>query len=83
MAEAVGWERKFTSYSLRHGFATHLRNNNVDIALIKEALGHETETQTAVYLDDLDDKPLADEINRALNFDQHKKKKSYGRGKRF
>lgn len=81
MAEVVGWERKFTSYSLRHGFATHLRNNNVDIALIKEALGHETETQTAVYLDDLDDKPLADEINRALNFDQPKKKKSYGRGK--
>jgi integrase len=81
MAETVGLERKFTSYSLRHGFATHLRNNNFDIALIKEALGHETETQTAVYLDDLDDKPLADEINRALNFEQHKKRQKYRKGK--
>ncbi|MDR3680525.1 MAG: tyrosine-type recombinase/integrase [Flavipsychrobacter sp.] len=69
MAAAVGWERKFTSYSLRHSFATHLRNNGVNISIIKEALGHELERQTAVYLDELDDKPVADEINRALNFD--------------
>jgi site-specific recombinase XerC len=53
---------------IRHGFATHLRNNKVDISVIKEALGREDETQTAVYLDDLDDKIVADEINRALNF---------------
>lgn len=69
MAQAVGWERKFTSYSLRHSFATHLRNNNVSISIIKEALGHELERQTAVYLDELDDKQVADEIDRALNFD--------------
>lgn len=55
MAEAVDWERKFTSYSLRHGFATHLRNNGANISIIKEALGHEEESQTNVYLDDLDD----------------------------
>lgn len=67
MAEAVGWERKFTSYSLRHSFATHLRNNHVSIAIIKKALGHELERQTVVYLDELDDQPVADEIMRALN----------------
>lgn len=76
MAEAVGWQRKFTSYSLRHGFATHLRNNDVDITIIKEALGHELEKQTAVYLDDLDDQPVADEINRALNLETPKAKSS-------
>ena len=82
MAESVGWERKFTSYSLRHGFATHLRNNKVDIAVIKEALGHESETQTAVYLDDLDDKTIADEINKALTYPLPKPKvvKRKGRG---
>jgi len=68
MAQSVGWERKFTSYSLRHGFATHLRNNNVNISIIKEALGHDSESQTAIYLDDLDDKIVAAEINRALDF---------------
>ncbi|HVX01147.1 MAG TPA: tyrosine-type recombinase/integrase [Candidatus Babeliaceae bacterium] len=67
MAVAVGWERKFTSYSLRHSFATHLRNNHVSIAIIKEALGHELEKQTIVYLDELDDQPVADEVERALN----------------
>jgi len=72
MAQAVGWERKFTSYSLRHGFATHLRNNKVEISIIKEALGHETELQTSVYLDDLDDTIVAAAINKALDFKKPK-----------
>ncbi|MGN8072826.1 tyrosine-type recombinase/integrase [Mucilaginibacter sp. 22184] len=83
MAEVVGWKRKFTSYSLRHGFATHLRNNKVDISIIKEALGHEEESQTAIYLDDLDDKPVADEINRALNFDRNKGKVIKKKGRKI
>lgn len=83
MAQAVGWQRKFTSYSLRHGFATHLRNNDVDISIIKEALGHELEKQTAVYLDELDDQPVADEINRALNFGGKKIKNTKTRGRRI
>jgi integrase len=82
MAKEVGWERKFTSYSLRHGFATHLRNNHVDISIIKDALGHETEEQTAVYLDELDDQPVADEINRALSFKKKARKNVKGRGLR-
>jgi len=65
MSSFVGWERKFTSYSLRHSFATHLKNKGVDISVIKNALGHNTEEQTAVYLEDLDDKIIADEITRA------------------
>lgn len=83
MAEAVGWERRFTSYSLRHGFATHLRNNNVGMAIIKDALGHEEESQTAVYLDELDDKPVADEINRALDYHPKKPKKIMKTGSRL
>ncbi len=83
MAEAVGWQRKFTSYSLRHGFATHLRNNGVDISIIKEALGHEIEQQTNVYLDDLDDKPVADEVNRALLKLPSKKNKGKSKGKKL
>lgn len=72
MAATVGWERKFTSYSLRHSFATHLRNNDVSISIIQEALGHELEKQTAVYLDELDDQHVANEITRALDFGTQK-----------
>lgn len=83
MAQTVGWQRKFTSYSLRHGFATHLRNNDVDISIIKEALGHELEKQTAVYLDELDDQPVADEISRALGFSGNKIPKTKRKGRRI
>lgn len=70
MASSVGWQRKFTSYSLRHSFATHLRNNKVDVSMIREALGHETEEQTVIYLDSLDDLLIAKEVDRALYFDK-------------
>jgi integrase/recombinase XerD len=83
MAEAVGWERKFTSYFLRHGFATHLRNNKVDISIMKEVLGHKFEEQTIVYLNDLDDQPVAGEINRALSFTGKKTGKAKRKGWRI
>jgi len=66
MALAVGWNKKFTSNALRHGFASHLNEANVDIKIIQEALGHETQVQTRVYLDDIDDSIIADAINAAL-----------------
>lgn len=66
MAEAVGWKKKFTSNALRHGFASHLNEKNVDIKIIQDALGHETQHQTRVYLDDIDDSIIANAIKEAL-----------------
>lgn len=66
MAKAIGWEKSFTTYSLRHGFASHLNEANVDIKIIKEALGHETELQTRTYLDDIEDSIITNAINAAL-----------------
>lgn len=66
MAEAVGWKKKFTSNALRHGFASHLNEKNVDIKIIQDALGHETQSQTKVYLDDIDDSVIANAIKEAL-----------------
>ena len=66
MALAVGWNKGFTSNALRHGFASHLNEANVDIKIIQEALGHETQAQTRVYLDDIDDSIIADAIRAAL-----------------
>ena len=66
MAKAVGWKKQFTSNALRHGFASHLNERNVDIKIIQEALGHETQNQTKVYLDDIDDSIVANAIKEAL-----------------
>jgi integrase/recombinase XerD len=66
MAVVVGWNKKFTSNALRHGFASHLNEANVDIKIIQEALGHETQAQTRVYLDDIDDSIIAGAIKAAL-----------------
>ena len=66
MAEAVGWHKQFTSNALRHAFGSHLNEANVDIKIIREALGHETEGQTRVYLDDIDDSIIANAIQTAL-----------------
>lgn len=66
MAEAVGWKKQFTSNALRHGFASHLNEANVDIKIIQEALGHETQADTRIYLDDLEDSVITDAINAAL-----------------
>jgi integrase/recombinase XerD len=66
MADAVGWKKKFTSNALRHGFASHLNEKNVDIKIIQDALGHETQSQTKVYLDDIDDSIIANAIKEAL-----------------
>ncbi|HTH82768.1 MAG TPA: tyrosine-type recombinase/integrase [Mucilaginibacter sp.] len=66
MAQAVGWEKSFTSNALRHGFASHLNEANVDIKIIQEAMGHETQLQTRTYLDDIDDSIITEAINKAL-----------------
>ena len=66
MAKAIGWEKSFTSNALRHGFASHLNEANVDIKIIQEALGHETQAQTRTYLDDIEDSIITSAINNAL-----------------
>ncbi|WPU99209.1 tyrosine-type recombinase/integrase [Mucilaginibacter sp. cycad4] len=66
MAEAVGWHKQFTSNALRHGFASHLNEANVDIKIIQEAMGHETQADTRIYLADLEDSVITNAINNAL-----------------
>lgn len=66
IASAIGWNKDFTSNALRHGFASHLNEANVDIKIIQESLGHETQGQTRVYLDDIEDSIITNAINAAL-----------------
>ena len=39
---------------------------NVDIKIIQEAMGHETQLQTQTYLDDIEDSIITQAINSAL-----------------
>ncbi len=66
ISKMVGAEKHLTSYVARHSFATNLRRKNVNINIIQEALGHETESQTMTYLEELDDSVIANSIEEAL-----------------
>ena len=47
----VGFEQKgYTSYTLRHSFATHMLDNGSNIHVIKTLLGHSKLDRTMVYL---------------------------------
>ena len=49
MANEIKLEKDLTSYVARHSFATNLRQKNVDMSIIQEAMGHETQLQTMTY----------------------------------
>lgn len=66
IANMIGLTKDLTSYVARHSFATNLRSKKVEVGIIQEALGHETELQTATYLDEIDDTIVAASIEDAL-----------------
>ena len=46
----IGFHGKLTLYVARHSWATAARDSNVSISIISEALGHDSETTTQIYL---------------------------------
>jgi integrase len=49
---------KLTTYVARHSFATVLKYGGVPISVISQALGHNSERTTAIYLDSFPDKEM-------------------------
>ena len=50
----VGLDIPLTSYGARHGWASIARSRNIPLATISEAMGHDSEKTTRIYLASLD-----------------------------
>ena len=45
----AGIKRDISAHSLRHSFATHLRESGVDLRYMQEILGHKSSKATEIY----------------------------------
>ena len=62
IAKDVGIEGNFTTYSIRHSWATIAKYMGISTELISEAFGHSSVRVTEIYLKDFDNEIL-DEVN--------------------
>ena len=54
LGEKLGLTVPLTSYVARHGWASIARSRNIPLAIISEAMGHDSEKTTRIYLASLD-----------------------------
>lgn len=65
IAEKTGISVKLTTYVARHTYATILKRSGIPTAIISEALGHESEKTTRIYLDSFESDVL-DEASKVI-----------------
>ena len=55
IAQLVGIEKSISSYSIRHSYATNLKQLGTSVELISQSMGHQNVSITSAYLKDFDD----------------------------
>ncbi|MEJ7821518.1 MAG: site-specific integrase [Chitinophagaceae bacterium] len=65
IAELAGIETILTTYVARHTYATVLKKSGISISIISEAMGHDSEKTTQIYLDSFGDNIL-DEASKSI-----------------
>lgn len=66
IGEKAGIEEKLTTYVARHSYATVLKKSGVSTSIISEAMGHDSEKTTQIYLDSFENSTLDDLANNLL-----------------
>ncbi len=61
----IGVKGKLTLYVARHSWATAARNRNVSISVISQALGHDSEVTTQIYLRSIQSSEI-DKVNAEI-----------------
>lgn len=67
IGEMLGLSIPLTTYVARHSWASIARNKNVSVATISEALGHDSEKTTQIYLSSLDTSVVDNANNLIIN----------------
>lgn len=65
LGEQLGLSIPLTSYVARHAWASIAKSKNVSISVISEAMGHDSESTTRIYLASLDTS-MVDEANSLI-----------------
>ncbi len=65
LGEQLGLSIPLTTYVARHGWASIARSKNIPLAIISEAMGHDSEKTTRIYLASLDTSAV-DKANRQI-----------------
>lgn len=63
IGKMAGIETEITTYVARHSSATNLKRANVAVSVISQAMGHESEKVTQIYLDSIEN----DAVDNALD----------------
>ncbi len=67
IAKELKIDKKVTSYTSRHTFATILKMAGESTEIISEILGHANTSTTQIYLNDFEEKTLKDSAEKAVN----------------
>ena len=65
LGEQLGLAIPLTTYVARHGWASIARSKNIPLAIISEAMGHDSEKTTRIYLASLDTSAV-DKANKQI-----------------